>query len=230
MMRKGDRARAKRLAPYEIAADRPKSRVGNRNRSIPLQRSGTSSCCRRRESRRSLSRTPWSEHRSSFHIARRSALSPPEPLAHQTGVKNVRELRKKPLTECDRLAKQAGLAAEAIATAEGAVTGLGGRGRPCSMYLFYSSRALRSIVRTSQCYGYPADEPNDRYFNLGILTIATAGSLATRLERLDQLQDLEKLLVEEIQVDIIRSELLSFLFQLEVFEEIPGIGVASGPC
>jgi EcsC protein family len=29
-------------------------------------------------------------------------------------------------------------------------------------------------------------------------------------------------------VDMIRSELLSFLFQLEAFEEIPGIGVVSG--
>ena len=27
---------------------------------------------------------------------------------------------------------------------------------------------------------------------------------------------------------MIRSELLSFIFQLEVFEEIPGIGIASG--
>jgi EcsC protein family len=83
-------------------------------------------------------------------------------------------------------------------------------------------------VRIGYCYGYPADTPKDRYFNLGILTIATAGSLAIRLERLDQLKDLEEILIEETQVDVIRSELLSFLFQLEVFEDIPGIGVISG--
>ena len=88
--------------------------------------------------------------------------------------------------------------------------------------------ALRTILRIGYCYGYPADAAKDRYFNLGILTIATAGSLATRLERLDQIKDLEEILIEETQVDLIRSELLSFLFQLEVFEEVPGIGVISG--
>ena len=92
--------------------------------------------------------------------------------------------------------------------------------------LFASS--LRTIIRIGQCYGYPGGERRDRYFNLGVLTIATAGSVATRLERLDQLEDLEELLLEETQVDIIRSELLSFIFHLELFEEIPGIGIASG--
>jgi EcsC protein family len=97
---------------------------------------------------------------------------------------------------------------------------------PAGPLLFAS--ALRTIIRIGQCYGYPGSHPRDRYFNLGVLTIATAGSVATRLERLDQVKDLEELLVEETQVDMIRSELLSFIFQLEVFEEIPGIGIASG--
>jgi hypothetical protein len=35
-------------------------------------------------------------------------------------------------------------------------------------------------------------------------------------------------LVAETLVDINRSEFLSFLFQLEIFEEIPGVGLASG--
>jgi hypothetical protein len=168
--------------------------------------------------------------RSAIELSYRAAqeLSPPESISHQAGVNDLRELRKRPLEECDRLAQRVGAAARTLATVEGAATGLGG---PLTTLidvplLFVS--ALRTIVRISQCYGYPADEPNDRFFNLGVLTIATAGSLATRLERLEQLRDLEQVLVEETQVEMIRSELLSFLFQLEVFEDIPGVGVISG--
>jgi EcsC protein family len=152
----------------------------------------------------------------------------PESAARQAGVANVKELRKSSLEECDRLARQVSIGARALATAEGAVTGAGGALTTLIDVPLLFVSGLRTIIRIGQCYGYPADEPDDRYFNLGVLTIATAGSIATRLERLEQLQDLEKLLVEETQVDLVRSELLSFLFQLEVFEEVPGIGVISG--
>jgi hypothetical protein len=163
---------------------------------------------------------------SSYRAAQK--LAAPQTIAIQAGVRDLTDLRKKPLEECDRLAQDVANTARALATIEGAVTGVGG---PLTSFidvplLFIS--ALRTIVRISHCYGYPGDNPSDRYFNLGVLTIATAGSVATRLERLEQLQDLEELLVEETQVDLIRSELLSFLFQLEIFEDVPGVGIASG--
>ena len=173
---------------------------------------------------------PTAVARSLIELSYRAAfaISPPESIARHAGVRNLRQLRKRPLEECDQLARHAALGSELMALYEGAMTGLGG---PLTTLidvpiLFIS--ALRSIIRTGQSYGYPAEEPNDRFFNLGILTVATAGSLATRLERLDQLQDLEELLVRETQVEMIRSELMSFLFQLEIFEDIPGIGVISG--
>ena len=149
-------------------------------------------------------------------------------VAHRAGVADITELRGKPLEECDRLASHAAMTARALAVAEGAVTGVGGVVTTAIDVPVLFASALRTILRIGYCYGYPADAAKDRYFNLGILTIATAGSLATRLERLDQLKDLEEILIEETQVDLIRSELLSFLFQLEVFEEVPGIGVISG--
>jgi hypothetical protein len=149
-------------------------------------------------------------------------------VAHRAGVGDITELRGKPLEECDRLAGQVAMTARALAVAEGAVTGVGGVVTTAIDVPLLFASALRTILRIGYCYGYPADAATDRYFNLGILTIATAGSLATRLERLDQLKDLEEILIEETQVDLIRSELLSFLFQLEVFEEVPGIGVISG--
>ena len=149
-------------------------------------------------------------------------------VAQRAGVDDITELRKRPLEECDRLAKEVALASKAVAFAEGAATGAGGLWTTAIDVPILFVSALRTIVRMGYCYGYEADRSADRYYNLGILTIAMAGSLATRLERLDQLQDLNEILVEETQVDLLRSELLSFLFQLEIFEEVPGIGILSG--
>jgi len=60
------------------------------------------------------------------------------------------------------------------------------------------------------------------------LITATSGTLETRHQRLEQLKQLEELLVEEAREDILSEEALSLLFQLEIFEEIPGLGALSG--
>jgi EcsC protein family len=155
-------------------------------------------------------------------------LAPPAGIERKAGVRDINELRQKSLEVCDKLAQEVSAAARIVATVEGAITGVGGMATTAIDVPLLFASALRTIIQIGHCYGYASNEPKDRYFNLGILTIATAGTLATRLERLDQLQDLEKLLVEETQVDLIRSELLSFLFQLEIFEDVPGIGIVSG--
>ena len=48
------------------------------------------------------------------------------------------------------------------------------------------------------------------------------------MKRLDELHDLEDLLITETQEEIVSEELLSVLFQLEVFGGIPAIGAISG--
>jgi EcsC protein family len=151
-----------------------------------------------------------------------------ESIKRQAGVRDIVELRKKPLEECDRLAKQAGMTAQALAVAEGAATGAGGVLTTLLDVPILFVLGLRTILRISYCYGFPVETPKDRYFNLGVLTAATSGSLPTRRQRLGQLRDLENLLVEEIQVETVTQELLSILFQLELFEEVPGLGAASG--
>jgi hypothetical protein len=163
-----------------------------------------------------------------FSYAAAQKLAGPDSIARQAGVQDIKELKNKPLEECDRLAQGVCIAARTLATVEGAVTGVGGFVTTTIDVPLLFVSALRTIVQIGHCYGFSGDEPRDRYFNLGVLTIATAGSLATRLERLDQLQDLEELLVEETRVDLLRSELMSFLFQLEIFEDVPGIGIVSG--
>jgi hypothetical protein len=88
--------------------------------------------------------------------------------------------------------------------------------------------ALRTIIQIGHCYGCPLEERKDPPFVVGVLNVATSGSLETRRERLNQLRDLSDYLLAETQVNMVKEEALSFLLQLEVFEDVPGIGAVTG--
>jgi len=151
-----------------------------------------------------------------------------EDIKRQAGVADLSELQDRPLEECDRLAKQVGLAAQTIGIAEGAATGAGGVVTTLIDVPLLFTLALRTIRKIGHCYGYPLDDERGRRLVLAILLIASSGSLNVRRERLNYLRDLEDLVIEEAEEDVIVQEALSLLFQLEVFEEVPGAGAISG--
>jgi EcsC protein family len=146
----------------------------------------------------------------------------------QSGVRDLAELRDKPLEECDRLSKRTGLVAESVAALEGIATGLGGMWTTALDVPLVFVLALRTIIKVGHCYGYTLDQPKDRPFVLGILLVASSGSLETRRDRLSQLKAEEDYLLADTQMEVVKQEILSFLFQLEVFEEVPGIGAVTG--
>jgi hypothetical protein len=149
-------------------------------------------------------------------------------VTRQAGVADLSELLHRPLEECDGLAEGVARRSWVIAGVEGAATGAGGVLTTLLDVPLLFVLALRTILKIGHCYGYPLDRTQDRPYVLGVLIVATSGSLATRRERLDELRELEEWLLEETQEDVIAEEAASFLFQLEVFEEIPGVGAVSG--
>jgi hypothetical protein len=151
-----------------------------------------------------------------------------EDIKRQAGVTDLSELQDKPLEECDRLARQVGMAAQAMAVAEGAATGAGGMLTTLLDVPLLFILGLRTIIKTGHCYGYPFEHRKGRHFALGVLVAAISGSLEVRRLRISRLRELEDLLLEETQEDIVAEELLSLLFQLEIFEEVPGVGAISG--
>jgi hypothetical protein len=155
-------------------------------------------------------------------------LAKKERILRQAGVHVLGELTDKPLEECDSLAARIGRAAMTISIVEGAATGAGGVLTTLIDIPLLFLLSLWSIFQVGHCYGYPLDRPKDRRYVLGVLIAAVAGSLSLKRERLDQLHELEEWLLDETQEEIIAEELLSLLFQLEVFEEIPGVGAVSG--
>jgi hypothetical protein len=149
-------------------------------------------------------------------------------IKRQAGVERLGELRDKPLEVCDRLALRVSVASLSWATVEGAATGAAGVLTTLIDIPLLFVLSLRTILRIGHCYGYSLDHPHDRSVVLGILIAATSGSLVTKRKRLDQLREIEHLLAEETQEEILADEALSVLFQLEIFEAVPGIGLISG--
>jgi hypothetical protein len=135
---------------------------------------------------------------------------------------------KKSLEDCDRLAFETGAFSQVIATAEGAVTGAGGVFTTLIDIPLLLIFALRTILKIGHCYGYPLDQHKDQGFVLGVLIAATSGTLPSKRYRLDQLHSLEEMIIRESQEEILADEVLSFLFQLEIFAGVPGIGAISG--
>ena len=143
-------------------------------------------------------------------------------------VKDVREMLTKSLEDCDRLAFETGAFSQVFATAEGAATGAGGVFTTLIDIPLLLIFALRTILKIGHCYGYPLDQHKDQGFVLGVLIAATSGTLPSKRYRLDQLHSLEEMIIRESQEEILADEVLSFLFQLEIFASVPGIGAISG--
>jgi hypothetical protein len=134
----------------------------------------------------------------------------------------------RPLEERDAEAVRVGSTASGIGLAEGVVTGAGGILTTLADVPILFVLALRTIIRIGRCYGYALDGERDRQFVMGVLIAATSGSLAVRLDRLGHLRNIEEWFLEETQEDILTEEAASILFQLEIFEWLPGVGLISG--
>ena len=151
-----------------------------------------------------------------------------EDIKREAGVRDLAELRSKPLEDCDRLALRVGAASRIWATIEGAATGAGGVFTTIIDVPVLFVLSLRTIMKIGHSYGYPVDRQADQNFVMGVMIASLSASLETRLDRLKELREIEELLLEETQEEIVAQEALSLLFQLEIFEEVPAIGVISG--
>ncbi len=151
-----------------------------------------------------------------------------EDVKREAGVRDLAELRNRPLEECDRVALRVGAVANILATIEGAATGAGGVLTTILDIPLLFVLSLRTIIKIGHSYGYALDQEADRSFVLAVMITALSGSLETKQERLDELREIEELLIEETQEEIAAEEALSLLLQLEIFEDIPGIGGISG--
>ncbi len=149
-------------------------------------------------------------------------------IKRRAGVRDLAELKHKPLEECDALAAGVERSAEILALAEGAATGVGGMITTLLDVPLLFVLSLGTIRKIGHCYGHALESHRDVNFVLGVLIAAMAGTPEARRARINRLRELEELLIEEIQEEIFAEEVLSFLFQIEIFAGIPGVGLLSG--
>ena len=152
----------------------------------------------------------------------------PGDIVRRAGVDDLTELRRRPLEDCDRLARKVGDSARGFGTIEGALTGAGGVFTSLLDIPLLFGLSLRTIIKVGHCYGFPLDQPNDRAFVLGILAAALTNSRERKVRILTRLREIEELMLEETEENILVEEAASLIFQIEVFEDVPGIGAVSG--
>jgi hypothetical protein len=146
----------------------------------------------------------------------------------QANVRDIRDLHHATLEDCDRLSRRVGTMAQGLATVEGAATGAGGVWTTLADVPLLFALCLRTIIKTGHCYGYPLDRPSDKAWVLGALAVALSNSSEQRSLLLGRLRDIEELLIDEVQEDVLVQETASLLTQMEIFEDIPVFGAATG--
>ena len=129
-----------------------------------------------------------------------------------------------------RQTRLAGLAPwlKVLRPSRGALTGAGGVWTTLLDVPLLFTLCLRSIIKSGHCYGYPLDRPSDKAWVLGALAVALSDSKEQRHALMKRLREIEELLLEEVQEDILVQETASLLTQIEVFEDIPLFGAATG--
>ena len=142
----------------------------------------------------------------------------------QAGVKDLGELRHRPLEVCDKLAHGVGVWAQGLAVAGGAATGAGGFFTSALDVPLLLTLALRTIIKVGHCYGYALDRKKDERFVLGILMVAATDDPEKKRELLGRLREVEEWMLEESEEELVEDEALDLLLQLEIFDDIPGLG------
>ena len=151
-----------------------------------------------------------------------------EAVKRRAGVRDLTELKHKPLEECDALA--AGVGARRRRSRWSRVPRLGPAASTprCSTSRCCSSWQSDPSARSGIATGIPWTPARIATSSWACWSPRWRAGSRCRRERIHHLRELEDLLIVETQEDIVAEEALSFLFQLEIFEDVPGIGAASG--
>ena len=148
-------------------------------------------------------------------------------IERHAGVADIAELKGRRLEECDQLASGVAAWAEGLAVAAGAATGAGGFLTSALDMPVLLTLALRTIMRVGHCHGYALDRPKDRRVVLGILMVAATDDPAKKHTLIAKLREVEDWLLEEAEEDLIEDEALELLLQVEIFDDIPGLGAVT---
>ena len=151
-----------------------------------------------------------------------------EKVLEKAGVSALHELWKCDLATCDRLADQVAHLAEEKALLKGAGSGGGNLLSAVIVVRALMSYCLQTIHTIGYCYGFGTEEPHEREYVLGIMLIASAGTLEDKLHSVASIGKVTDLIVEEVFEEMIEDAVTEKIIEAGGLTTIPAIGMLAG--
>jgi hypothetical protein len=151
-----------------------------------------------------------------------------EKVLERAGVGELHELWKADLAFCDKLADEFVKSAEQRAMLAGAGTGGGNLLSALIVVKALMGYCLKTIHTIGYCYGFGTEEPHERDFVLGIMLIASAGSLKEKQHAIVTVGNVQESILEEAFEDLIQDAMADQILESGGLSSIPVIGILAG--
>ena len=143
-------------------------------------------------------------------------------------VAELHDLWKVDLAFCDRLADEFAEMAEQRAMLAGAGSGGGNLLSALIVVKALMAYCLKTIHTIGYCYGFGTDEPHERDYVLGIMLIASAGSLKEKQDAIVTVGKVEDTIFEEAFEELIEDAMAEQILESGGLSSIPVIGILAG--
>ena len=151
-----------------------------------------------------------------------------EKVLQRAGVGELHDLRKADLAFCDKLADEFAKSAEQRAMLAGAGTGGGNLLSALIVVKALMNYCLKTIHTIGYCYGFGTEEPHERDYVLGIMLIASAGTLKEKQHAIITLGKVEDAILEEAFEELIEDAMAEQILESGGLSSIPAIGILAG--
>jgi len=151
-----------------------------------------------------------------------------ETVLERAGAGELHDLWKADLTFCDMLADEFATSAEQRAMLAGAGTGGGNLLSALVVVKALMNYCLKTVHTIGCCYGFGTEEPHERDYVLGVMLIASAGTLKDKQHAIYTLDKVEDAILEEAFEELIQDAMAEQILESGGLSSIPAIGILAG--
>lgn len=151
-----------------------------------------------------------------------------ETVLAKSRVEALHDLWKADLATCDRLADYFSHLAEEKAMLKGAGSGGGNLLSAVIVVRTLMSYCLQTIHTIGYCYGFGTEEPHEREYVLGIMLVASAGTMEDKQNSMATIGNVADLIFEEAFEEMIEDAVTEQIIEKGGLSAIPAIGMLAG--
>jgi hypothetical protein len=151
-----------------------------------------------------------------------------EKVLDRARVGKLHDLQRADLAFCDKLAEEFAISAERRAMLAGAGTGGGNLLSALIVVKALMSHCLKTVHTIGYCYGFGTEEPRERDYVLGIMLIASAGTLPAKQNAIVTLGNVQDTILEEAFEELIEDVMLEQILESGGLSSIPAISILTG--